>query len=95
MNFESIHNYYERLVIEEIMDTLVRDQGVVNQDLLEDVACVALNRLPPRYVRFEVDMAFYMTTEEREQMENAIHEAVAFAWQFVSSRHQRDVAHEE
>jgi hypothetical protein len=26
-----------------------------NHDLLADVACVALNRLPPRYIRHQVD----------------------------------------
>jgi hypothetical protein len=27
-----------------------------NPELLSDVACVALNRLPPRYIRHIVDM---------------------------------------
>ena len=34
--------------------------------MLADVACVALNRLPARYVRHDVDMVFYLTEQERK-----------------------------
>ena len=40
-----------------------------NDDLLADVACVALNRLPPRYIRHEVDFAFYLSERERTESE--------------------------
>ncbi len=75
MNFEAIHNYYEALVIEYLMNTVAREQGV-DQDFLEDVACLALNQLPARYVRHDVDMAFFLTTREREKMQTNITEAV-------------------
>jgi hypothetical protein len=55
-------------------------------DLLADVACVALNRLPPRYIRHEVDFAFYLTDKERSENERAIGEAVEFAFGFVQAR---------
>mgnify|MGYP006139518791 CR=1 FL=1 len=51
-----------------------------------DVACVALNRLPPRYIRHEVDFAFYLTDRERIDNERSISEAVNFAFEFVQAR---------
>ena len=55
-------------------------------DLLADVACVALNRLPPRYIRHEVDFSFYLTEHERHEIDNAIGEAVGYAFNFVQAR---------
>ena len=59
MNFENIHNYYEKLVLDHMHEHLIDRQGITDQNLLEDVACVALNRLPTRYVRHDVDTAFF------------------------------------
>jgi competence protein ComFB len=78
MNFDSIHNYYEPLVVDYIMNTVAREPET-NQDFLEDVACLALNQLPVRYVRHDVDMAFFLTTREREKMQQRISEAVLSA----------------
>jgi len=89
MNFESVHNYYERLVYEQIAERLVERHGIRDPDFLEDVACVALNRLPPRYVRHDVDMIFYLTSDERAEMEEAITEAVDFARSFVQQRRDK------
>lgn len=88
MNFESIHNYYETLVVEYIMDTVAKEADS-DQDFLEDVACLALNQLPARYVRHDVDMAFFLTTREREKMQKNITEAVLDATRRVrESRHK-------
>ena len=53
---------------------------------LADIACVALNRLPPRYIRHAVDYSFYLTERERAENETAINEAVAFAFEFVQAK---------
>ncbi len=89
MNFESIHNYYEPLVIEHIMETLVAKEGVQEEDFLNDVACVALNSLPARYVRYDVDMAFFLTRDERQRMARDIAEAVEQAIQRLR-QHRRE-----
>lgn len=86
MNFESIHNYYEQLVIDRIMSTLVAQEQIRDAEFLQDVACLALNSLPARYVRYDVDMAFYLTTEQREQMRVAVEAAVADAAERARSR---------
>ena len=39
---------------------------------MEDVACIALNMLPGRYVRYEIDAEFYNSMEEKNKLiENA------------------------
>ena len=70
-NFEQVHNYYERLVFEEVAR---RADGFpdFSNDMLGDVACVALNRLPARYVRHDVDLMFYLTEQERHTIEKAL-----------------------
>ena len=85
INFEQVHNYFERLVFEDVARLSV-DYPDYTADMLADVACVALNRLPPRYVRHDVDMMFYLTEKERHNLEDAIHEALDFSFNFVGQR---------
>ena len=49
-DFESIHNHHEQAVFEAIRRAGPGYPLVAGNDLLPDVACVALNRLPPRYI---------------------------------------------
>lgn len=85
LNFEQVHNYYERLVFEEVAR---RSQTFpdFSSDMLADVACVALNRLPARYVRHDVDMMFYLTEHERHAIELSLEDALQFAFRFVRDR---------
>ncbi len=84
-NFEQVHNYYERLVFEEVAQ---RSQSYPHftPDMLVDVACVALNRLPARYVRHDVDLMFYLTEQERRAIELSLEEALQFSFGFVQER---------
>ncbi len=89
MAFESVHNYYENLVFIEIRKILKKRKiNVDDNDYPEDIACVALNRLPTRYVRHHVDLAFYLTVEEHEMINDSVKTAVADAFIFVD-RHRR------
>ena len=86
-DFSSLYNHHEREVFTAVMASADKYPDIARDaDLLCDVACVALNRLPPRYIRHEVDFSFYMTTGERLEIDTAIHEAVTFAYQFVEAR---------
>lgn len=85
-DFTSLHNDYERQVVDLVLD-LAEQYPLLKQDHLPDVACVALNRLPPRYIRHQVDLAFHMTEKERNDSEQLIHDAVVFAFEFVQARY--------
>ncbi|MGS2718672.1 late competence development ComFB family protein [Eionea flava] len=82
----NIHNYYERLVTESITKT--DDRALEDTDFLADVSCVALNHLPPRYIRHDVDMSFFMSPVEREETEEKVQTAVDYALIFVRQREE-------
>jgi hypothetical protein len=87
-NFEQVHNYFERLVFEEVARRSEAHPEFTS-DMLGDVACVALNRLPARYVRHDVDMMFYLTEQERHAIEMALDDALKFGFDFVLERSNR------
>jgi len=81
---DSIHNYYEHMVMEQLLRS--SDRAASDPDFLADVACVALNRLPPRYVRHDVDMTFFLTPADMESMIDRVVAAVNDAVSYVESR---------
>ncbi len=88
MAFENVHNYLEQLVFEEINRSVIEQQPNLNENLLEDIACVALNNLTPHYVSHNVYLAFYQSPAERKLIDSQVRNAVADAVTFVLS-HQR------
>ncbi len=85
--FESIHNRHEQAVFRTVMEAAGHFPGIASrQELLVDVACVALNRLAPRYIRHESNYAYHVGERERADTELAISEAVEFAFGFVQAR---------
>ncbi len=85
IDFSSIRNHHESPVFEAVLAAHPRYPGV-DASLLPDVACVALNRLPPRYIRHAVDLAFYQSEKERADNERAVLDLVAYAFEFVQAR---------
>jgi hypothetical protein len=85
-HFDTIHNYHERLVFDAVGATAPRFSQLQDPQLLADVACVALNRIPPRYIRHHVDLAFYLTAKEHDAADRMVDEAVTFAFEFVQAR---------
>ena len=79
MGFEGIHNYYEQLVFNKL--STMDFSG--DEDFMEDIACIALNQLPARYVRHNVDMIFYMTADEHKKMYGDIEKAINTAIEYV------------
>ena len=80
-----IHNFYERLVVQEIYEQSTRVQEG-DRDFLADVACVALNRMPPRYIRHDVDMTFFMSPQDIHEIERKVNTAVTQAITYVEGR---------
>jgi hypothetical protein len=86
-DFISVRNHNESGVYEAVARQAERHPGLNHSpELLADVACVALNRLPPRYIRHAVDFAFYLTESERAESERHVFEAVEYAFGFVQAR---------
>lgn len=83
--FEQVHNYYERLVFESVLARSGQHPGF-DSNRLADVACVALNKLPARYVQHDVDLMFYLTEAERRAIEISLEEAVQYAFDLVTQR---------
>lgn len=77
---DDIHNYYEKLLLDHIVELEIDDK---DSEYLADLCCIALNLLPPRYIRYEVDMSFYLPQSERFEMQMKVNEAVTRARQFL------------
>ena len=87
VDFSSVRNHNERSVCDAVRINAERYPGLSHDpELLADVACVALNRLQPRYIRHEVDFAFYLSEKERSESERQVADAVDFAFGFVQAR---------
>ena len=85
---DDIHNYYEHLVLERIEQLQL--VGKKSPDYIADLCCLALNKVPPRYIRYEVDMAFFLPQLERIAMENEVEEAIAQGIKILDERESRE-----
>lgn len=86
-DFANVRNHNERAVYDAVLSHSERYPAMAGRtELMADVACVALNRLPPRYIRHEVDFVFYLSDRERLDNERQLHEAVDYAFGFVQAR---------
>lgn len=83
---DTVHNYYEHLVLDHIFQT--DELATADVDLIADVVCIALNHLPPQYVRHDVDMTFCLSPAELEDIYNNVKVAVADAVGFVQNLEQ-------
>lgn len=72
----AITNYYENLVLERITAVNNERSLSLDYDLIQDIACLALNQLPPRYIRHSIDTAFFIPDEERAQINSDIETAI-------------------
>ncbi|MBU2978025.1 late competence development ComFB family protein [Alteromonas sp. C1M14] len=85
---DDIHNYYEQLVLERISKLAL--EKTKSPNFLADLCCLALNQVPPRYIRYEVDMAFYLPLNERQQMEMNVEYAVDKALRFLDQNEKKE-----
>lgn len=85
MSFETVHNYYEKQVFDEILIQASKLELPLPPDSLEDAACLALNKLPPRYVRYEVDTTFFLSSEERAAIYSEVTRLVSEALSYVKN----------
>lgn len=72
---QGVTNVYEQLVI----DHLRKVGGDLSMEAQADAACLALNRLPSKYVRSVVDWMFFITPGDIERINRAVDMAVTNA----------------
>ena len=85
---ELVKNYYEIMVFSQLEnEPQVKERG--DKDYWADIACVALNKLPSRYIKHSIDASFYITPAERAQMELAVQKAISDAISFINA-HQHE-----
>ncbi len=82
MILDNLYNYNERLIAEYLNKNKLTEHK--DPDYLADLCCLALNQLPARYIRHEVDMAFYLPASERLSMEMMVDEAMQKAIDFLN-----------
>ncbi len=82
-----ITNYYEALVRAAVerhaASHLTRTDTETRDETMQDAACIALNRLPARYIRHQVDAHFYLGAEEQQAMKEAVDAAVRDAFAYL------------
>jgi hypothetical protein len=66
-----IANYYEQLVTDHLWQLKQNVTEPLTQSFLDDVACLALNSLPPCYVRNTIDKSVAITEKDFHDMRNA------------------------
>ncbi len=85
---DDIRNYYEQLVVDHIYA-----QGMhlrYDEEFIADLCCLVLNKLPPRYIRYAVDMAFFLSTQERQDMDTLVSKTVQSGVTFLEQRRKGD-----
>ncbi len=90
MDFTSIHNFYEHLVIDYLKTDIIPKYDDKSTDFFLDVACYALTKLPSRYMRHEIDMAFYLESKERAKMIMEVKGSVDSAVIFITENFNKD-----
>lgn len=87
--FESLRNTHETLVAQAIQDLAAKGEWQLSPEQAEDVACIALNQLPPRYVREPLVASLYLSAAERQAIEARVRAAVEDAVTQVAQRPAR------
>jgi glutathione S-transferase len=88
MDFTSVHNIHEQPVFDAVAGAAPGYPALAgSHELLADVACVALNRVSARYIRHDVDLAFFLSEKDRADNQRAILDAVDYGFKFVQARH--------
>ncbi|OHU91713.1 MULTISPECIES: late competence development ComFB family protein [Pseudoalteromonas] len=81
---DDVHNYYEKIVLDKIVEHNLHEK--YDEDVMADFCCTVLNQLPARYIRNDVDMAFYLPQSERIVMEEQVEKAIKFAGEQVAKK---------
>jgi len=88
MHFDlEIHNYYEKIMIEHLASS--NEYLTYDKEFMADVCCIALTRLPARYIRHEIDMSFYLSSDDRLKMNIEVVNAIKAAIDYLNTNNRR------
>lgn len=90
MRLKKIYNFQEQLVYERVKSFAAKYESIKNERALEDIACIALNSLMPRYVRHLANLQRHMTEDQRRTYETAADAAVRAAFEYVLYERSQD-----
>jgi hypothetical protein len=79
-----IHNFYEHLVLEHLEANNLTQ--VYDKEFLADLCCLTLSQLPARYIRHDIDMAFYLGQSERMKMSDQVDIAIEHSLNFLQEK---------
>jgi len=82
-----IHNYYEKLMVEHLSSS--EKYSAFDKEFMADVCCLALTQLPARYIRHEIDMSFYLSSDDRLKMNYDVSKAVKSAVEYLENKNHR------
>lgn len=85
-----ISNYYEQLVADQLWKLIESSTETLSQGFLDDVACLALNQLPPCYVRNPIDKGIGLSDQQYQEMLQSVDIAIANAAEKVR-QHPHDI----
>ena len=85
---DDIHNYYEKIVLEEILKRQLEKH--YSEDIMADFCCTVLNQLPARYIRYDVDMEFYLPLAERTHIQERVNIAIDVAISQIAKKRSLD-----
>lgn len=83
MDFTGIKNYYEPLVFNYLQTEIAPQYPDQANEFFLDIACFALTKLPTRYIRHEIDLAFYLDDLVRTNMEAEVKDATDKALAYI------------
>ena len=86
----NICNYYEQLVIDRLWKLSEQAPEPFTKAFQEDVACLALNKLAPCYVRNPIDKGLNVSERQYQEMAETVDSAVEQAIEQVKRQPRTD-----
>lgn len=90
---DDVHNYYEDLLQQHIQALELHQTR--DEDYLADLCCLVLNQLPAHYIRHNVDMCYFTTPAQRDEMELRVQDAVSKSVNWLDKKEHQRKAREE
>jgi hypothetical protein len=90
---DDVHNYYEDLLQQHIQALELHHTR--DEEYLADLCCLVLNQLPAHYIRHNVDMCYFTSPAQRDEMELRVQDAVGKSVNWLDKKeHQRKTLEE-